>query len=418
MHPIFPLEVFATIINYLSDDKRTLKDIAPVSHGFCKLAQKHIFSTILLRGRNLREPTRLGRLLKSERRGEILVQYIKKLIILDDDQWLYNCHSTGFRIIQFIYRNAVNLRSVHIGPLGDVVDWGQLSDSTQGLIMCLLRDAEDILLEGFKNVPLNLFEQMTAVRSLDLSMIDLEASPVHSLPHGLVPSVSNDCPALVLTSLALHTGMLAYCFEDEDGDEDGDERFELVDMADTFRVLQSQKLFDLSHLTTLYLLFLGSTGLYFYERLFFICKDTLESLRFFMYEEDPADRRYIIDLGSLPSLQSLYILINYKSDPAWWLANTLHTLEFDSTNLQELRLFIDNEWWEEEFPNPTPWHLLNVKLDEIAEACEGVKIMLHFPPTDESQMFYYISLISPGLADYVDQTCFKCDDYYERYSGV
>ncbi|KAF8630479.1 hypothetical protein AX15_002895 [Amanita polypyramis BW_CC] len=366
MQPRFPLEIFQAIIHLLIGDVRTLKKVALVSRDFCGLAQHLLFSDIHLSG-TPRKIKQLKKILLSQPRGERITSAITRLALANSFPSCQSPHLTGWQTLEYIAEKAQRLRVVHLGPFNGTIDWSELPTRVQAVLTSLLTQAENIILEGFENFPSSMFQQFRSVTSLDLSDVKLSWT-----------GLKTPC-ARSLSSFAMHTGILG---TSTPAHEDHITQY----TSDFLRVLKSKQFFNFSSITTLYLQLTGPGASQLYREMFSLCKDTLESLRFYIFDDDEDS---VIALSHLRSLKSLYMLINIKS-PIRCLAKTLNTLTIPRTPLSELRLFIDTH--EPDLADYTSglvsgridnddemWKMLDRKLVQIFEARNDARVTLQLP---------------------------------------
>ena len=290
-----PSEIAAIIVDHAADDTATLKNLALTSPDFCALAQSHIFSTVVINGRSRQDRLGFFEelLMGDQDRGAVIAGYIRHLALFFCDEWFAEVDedqeddqaeggsgegegedkdegdgqgggegpvqspepepaerdeeedigdsesedSPGPEVfdtvIAFISAHIKRLHSIHLGPFSDVLlEWSELSCSTQDAITRLLTSAEGIALEGVANIPVTLFWKLGALKSLELS----DVIPSLSFAN-LAPASSLPAP----TSLAIHAGMFAFSPDD------------MWDMTSFLHNMTYGGFLDFSHLTTLYL---------------------------------------------------------------------------------------------------------------------------------------------------------------------
>ncbi|KAF8342517.1 hypothetical protein F5887DRAFT_1076120 [Amanita rubescens] len=407
----FPPEVAAIIIDYVADDFETLKNVSLSCHDFCLFAQSHLFSTIILNGyAQHARLTVFEELLQSRPRGATLASYIKNLSLLFCDDWFADepddtgslpevdtdmeaevnleCRHTSegveegkveedeeieerpdsFCAIAFISEHAKGLRSIHLGPFTDMrLDWHETSQQVRDALTCLLKRAQEIVLEGVANMPLTLFREFHNLKSLDVSGF-ISFSGI--LPTaGRVPS---------LTSLAMHTGSNGTRWDT---------------MSGLLQVIQRRQLLDLSCLTTLYLQLLDSPGRNaLINGTLSSCADTLQDLRLYIWRDMYG--RDVISLAGLNYLRSLYLVVNLPNiqESLLYLARTVETISVPETRLEELMLFLDVEdrdhnWLDDMVsaisattPTPGSWNTtLNAKLSLLYKKRDDTRVTLMLP---------------------------------------
>ncbi|KAF8329931.1 hypothetical protein F5887DRAFT_103946 [Amanita rubescens] len=416
---MFPPEVAAIIIDYLADDFETLKNVSLSCHDFCLFAQSHLFSTISLNGyaQHARLTVFEG-LLQSRPRGAILASYIKSLSLLFCEDWLADepddtgslpevdtdleaevnleCRDTGdkasegvgegkveedeeieerpesFCAIAFISEHAKGLRSIHLGPFTDMrLDWHVTSQQVRDALTCLLKRAQEIVLEDVANMPLTLFGEFHNLKSLDvsgfISFSDILPWPLPTA--GRVPS---------LTSLAMHTGSIGTRWDS---------------MSGLLEVIQRRQLLDLSCLTTLYLQLLDIPGRNaLINGTLSSCADTLQDLRLYIWRDMYGTD--VISLAGLNYLRSLYLVVNLPNiqESLLYLARTVETISVPETRLEELMLFLDvddrdHNWLDDMVsaisattPTPGSWNtMLNAKLSLLYKKRDDTRVTLMLP---------------------------------------
>lgn len=201
-------------------------------------------------------------------RGYEAGQHIQCFVLIECNQWLIDSPD-AYNILCLVAERARNLKLVHIGFNDRYLNWALLPRRVHLMFIRVMRQANTVILEGVKNVPLALIYALEHIRCLDLAQIKL--APM--TPQDAI--APNTIPRAAPRALSVHTR-----FEDDWNDNESDGTLRTV------RTLKDYPGIRFNRLRTLYLDFLGCNGCAkTWKEAIGLCKNTLESLRLNYYPE-------------------------------------------------------------------------------------------------------------------------------------
>jgi len=206
-------------------------------------------------------------------------QHIQNLVLIECNQWLVDSPD-AYTILCLVAERARNLKLVHIGFNDRYLNWALLPRRVHLMFIRVMRQANTVILEGVKNVPLALIYALEYVQCLDLAQIKL--APM--TPQDAI--APNTIPRAAPRALSVHTRIID---DWEDNESDGTLR--------TVRTLKDYPGIRFSGLRTLHLDYLGCNGCaQTWKEAIALCKNTLVSLKLTYYPE--GDGKWASDLDN------------------------------------------------------------------------------------------------------------------------
>ena len=131
------------------DDRWTdplLRKFSLVSRGVWDMAQRHLFSHIILTDHKRRRKNN-SRLLKGPR-GERLGRHVRCFYLFHSASWIHK--SKAAKLLSLIVDVCPNIRVLHIGYNSGYLDWAALPRGQKDAIVNVMFKAKKIMLEGLR----------------------------------------------------------------------------------------------------------------------------------------------------------------------------------------------------------------------------------------------------------------------------
>ncbi|KIL69128.1 hypothetical protein M378DRAFT_765908 [Amanita muscaria Koide BX008] len=112
--PTLPVEVYESIVKYLADDRRSLRNISLVCRYLRTIAQSILFSSVVFTGEE-----EAGQVLSTlESKHSQILSHIRTLTLISraPSEWLSDGDGPEPRLFNLIFKQAKDLRAVQIGP--------------------------------------------------------------------------------------------------------------------------------------------------------------------------------------------------------------------------------------------------------------------------------------------------------------
>lgn len=277
--PRFSPEIISKIVEEVAlsgDDRWTdplLRKFSLVSRGVWDMAQRHLFSHIILTDHKRRRKNN-SRLLKGPR-GERLGIHVRCLYLFHSASWIHESKAT--KLLSLIVKVCPNIRVLHIGYNSGYLDWAALPRGPKDAIVNVMFKAKKIMLEGIENFPLHYFRVLQSVETLDIGLLKLGPLPAPnswlSVP---APAESNGhCPPPAPATLAVHTGIIPAVSWSQEINSDGDDTY------DALLALKTWNMISFSNITTLYLssMMKCESANWLHRNIIAQCANTLQTLR-------------------------------------------------------------------------------------------------------------------------------------------
>ncbi|KAF8634731.1 hypothetical protein AX15_000745 [Amanita polypyramis BW_CC] len=403
--PRLPIEVISKIVEDVADFDEsdeataTLYQISLVSRALWDLAQRHLFTDIVLKS----DPR--GRMaafnLLSGPRGKRRGRYARCLYLFECIFWITAPGSA--ELIRLIADTAPNIQVLHIGYNYGYLDWMSLHHPLQMALVTIMFGVKKAIIEGLRGFPLHFFRVFRSIETLDLSHVALGPLPAPnswvSIP-APINTGGDPCPTPSPTFLAVHTGLSKAA---DWPNAMNAHKFDI--MFHTLLILKTSNMINFSNLTTLYLTSMKpnlANGLY--GHILSACAKTLQTLRLGVYSSD-YDRNArlgvdlsvevpesdIIDLSALTSLKCLYLVATARY-PITLLHRLARTIKLPDTHLTDLKLLVDDnlegaDWTFSAvsgiiMDDPKSWDRLDQLINVLLRAHDDTFVDFMMAPSD------------------------------------